>query len=174
MKSSTIFPPHTAGYRHAPTSLEGVKRPLNGNSFRFAPEKEREREEERHVLDDHALLLDRFFTSPTATVKWVLLFPTCRWENRIREVKGQCQSLTAWYGCIQAALLSLWIQRHLFIPAASGHDPTPVGPLSYQALGNGEMQQDNRTGPALSLDTRQGRILITQREVLVRSSHCCC
>ena len=37
--------------------------------------------------------------------------------------------------------------------------PDSAGPLSHQALWHGEMEQDNKTRPALSLDTRQERIL---------------
>ena len=138
----------------------GVKRPLNGNSFSFAPQGKKKRKKWHVLRDDRAPLLDRFFTSPTQPPNEVLLFPIYRWENRIREVKGQCQSLTAmvWVhpGCITRPVDS---EARVHPSCCQCSRPDSAGPLSFQALGHGEMEQDSRTRPALSLDTRQGEIL---------------
>ena len=150
----------------------GVKRPLNGNSFSFAPEGKEKRRKWHVLRDDRAPLLDRFFTSPTQPPNEVLLFPIYRWENRIREVKRQCQSLTAmvWVhpGCITRPMDS---ERHVFIPAAASvHDPTLQGLQTSRLWGMVRWSRTAGQGLPFPWTQDKGGSSLNPREMLVRPS----
>ena len=113
----------------------------------------------------HYCLTDFLHHPHSHPMKWVLLFPIYRWENRIREVKGQCQSLTAvvWVhpGCITKPMDS---------EAPVHHDPTLQGLWATRLWGMVRCSRTTGQGLPFPWTQDKGESSLNPREVLVRSS----
>lgn len=106
-----IFPSFAAGHWHVTTSLKEQRGLWIGIASQFYPTSKGEGKEMTCTEGQPCIrcltyILSRYLHSHP--LKWVLLFPTYRWKNRIKEVKGSFQSLAArvWMGsgCITRPL----------------------------------------------------------------------